>query len=68
MRRHPQVAEPDRRRRRIGAFRNHEEDFLNTGGMKVRYDGELSVGAQSLRQSLVPEPEGELEQPDAHDP
>lgn len=34
-------------------FEIMKKDFLNTGGMKVRYDGELTVGAQSPRQSLV---------------
>jgi hypothetical protein len=34
-------------------FELTKKDIMNTGGMKVRYDGELTVGAQSPRQSLV---------------
>lgn len=34
-------------------FELTKKDIMNTGGMKVRYDGELTVGAQSPHQSLL---------------
>lgn len=34
-------------------FEMTKKDFMNTGGMKVRYDGELSIAPQGARQSLV---------------